>query len=76
MSNPSDSRGPAARRVPSLLLALLCAIAATPALLPSLSTPVRTSAASGTGCSAASTPTTRNATCAARAIDAEPPAGR
>ena len=76
MSNPSDSRGPAARRVPSLLLALLCAIAATPALLPSLSARVRAGAAGETGCSAASTPTTRNATCAARAVGAELRAGR
>lgn len=76
MSNPSDSRGPAARRVPSLLLALLCAIAAVPALLPSLSAPARVRVAAEPACSATSASTARSPTCPARPTGAESPAGR
>jgi hypothetical protein len=76
MSNPSDSRGPAARRVPSLLLALLCAIAAVPALLPSLSATLQVRVATEQACSGASASTARSPTCPARTIGAEPPAGR
>ena len=62
MSNPSDSRKRAARRVSSPVLALICAVAAAPALLlPWLSAPARAGVATEEGRSAFDAGTARHA---------------